>query len=590
MAGRISQETIDAVIRNSDIVGIVGEYTRLQKRGNDWWGCCPFHNEKTASFHVEVDKRFYYCFGCHAGGDVIKFVMEMEKISYTEAIVNLAKRASIEVIYTEGGAPQEKPDNTRELIIDLYNRVSGTYHYFLLETQMGKKALSYIKGRGLTDEIINQFQLGYSPADRRWLKKFLKEKNFSDEFLAKTGLFSSKYNDVSFFSDRLMFPIFDRKGETVAFGGRILQGEGPKYLNSGELIQYKKRETLYAFNFAKKTIREKKEVIFCEGYMDVIAYHQAGITNAVAPLGTALTEDQIKLISGFVDTVLLSFDSDGAGMAATMKAIILCRNANLAVKIIRLTGGKDPSEILQKFGAETLTAEVNRAIFDNDFLISILGQKYPSASPEDKTKAALAFFPYVDALKSDIQKESCLEQLSQAFGLKLEAVKRDFNNREEARSRAMRNNHQPEQKVVQDIKLNAELRAILAVISHLDQFKIMREELSVNDFEDPIAKELFTVLEDCFRSDSLTFNSILQRCGKEEIQRMIIKVNASGEFDSNTLQSVQDGIKLIKRNSLEKQRERLMNKIRQLTPITSDDQIQLQEYIKEKMELDKKLQ
>ena len=157
---------------------------------------------------------------------------------------------------------------------------------------MGKKALSYIKGRGLTDEIINQFQLGYSPADRRWLKKFLKEKNFSDEFLAKTGLFSSKYNDVSFFSDRLMFPIFDRKGETVAFGGRILQGEGPKYLNSGELIQYKKRETLYAFNFAKKTIREKKEVIFCEGYMDVIAYHQAGITNAVE-IGRASCRERV---------------------------------------------------------------------------------------------------------------------------------------------------------------------------------------------------------------------------------------------------------------------------------------------------------
>ena len=319
MAGLISQQTIESVQNVSDIVAVVGEYTKLERRsGNDWWGCCPFHNEKTASFHVDGDKKFYYCFGCHAGGDIIKFMMEMEKISYTDAVRSLAKRAVIEVVYADGQLPEHsRNDDLKDSYIDLYERTATLFHYLLTQTDGGKPALAYITGRGLTLDIINKFKLGYAPTNRRWLKTFLLKKNFSEDFLNNSGLFSKKYPDISFFSDRLMFPIFNRRGQCVALGGRILNGEGPKYLNSGDLIQYKKGETLYAFNFAKNAIREEKKVIFCEGYMDCIAYHQCGITYAVAPLGTALTEDQLKIVHGFADTVLLSFDSDGAGQNAT---------------------------------------------------------------------------------------------------------------------------------------------------------------------------------------------------------------------------------------------------------------------------------
>lgn len=590
MPGYISQETIDAVLRSSDIVSVVGEYTRLEQRGDAFWGCCPFHNEKTASFHVESEKQFYYCFGCHAGGNVVKFIMEMEKISYVDAITFLAKKAGIEIIYEDGVPEDVKKDSSRDLIIDLYNRTAGMYHYLLTETDGGKDALEYITSRGITLETIKKFKLGYSPSDRRWLKNFLVKKNYSQEFLSKSGLFSSKYPDISFFSDRLMFPIFERRGDVVAFGGRILHGEGPKYLNSGEMIQYKKRETLYAFNFAKKSIREKQQVIFCEGYMDVIAYHQSGIDYAVAPLGTSLTEEQIHIIGGFAKTVLLSFDSDGAGQAATMKAILMCRKNELEVKIIKLKGGKDPAEILLKFGVQTLINDVNSAILDSDFLLSKLAQQYPSGSPEDKVKAALAFFPYVDALRTDIQKETCLEQLARTFNLKLEAVKSDFNHREEARARVENKIRQPEKKGIRDIKLNAELRAVLAVTTHLNYLKNMHDELTSDDFEDPVAKEIFTVLEECYSQNDVSFNSILNRCKRDEIQRMILRVNESNEFSENTLQAVQDSISKIKRNRLERQRENLMNKIRQFNPITSDDQKQLQAFITEKMNLDKKLQ
>lgn len=586
--GKISKQTIEAV-QSCDIVSIIGEYTRLERRGNAFWGCCPFHHEKTPSFHVEEDKNFFYCFGCHAGGDIIKFFMEIEKVSYVDAITSLAKRFGIEIIYESGSyVPQEK-DNTKDMLIDLYNRTASMFHYMLTETEQGKAALEYILNRGLTLETIQKFKLGYSPSDRHWLKKFLLSKNFSNEFLNKSGLFSTKYNDISIYSGRLMFPIFDKNGEVVALGGRLLQGDGPKYINSPEMIHYKKRETLYAFNFAKKAIREKKCAILCEGYMDAIAYHQSKIDYAVAPLGTAFTEQQIKILSPFVDTVLLSFDSDGAGQAATFKAILMCRRMNLTVKIIQLSGGKDPAEIMIKFGPETLTNYVNSAILDNEFLLSKLKDKYPIDNPESKIKAALEFFEYVDSLNSDIQKDSTLEQFAQVFNTKLEAVKRDLKNREQARSRIVMNKTATAVPVIQEIKLNAELRTILAVISNLEQFKLLHDQVTVNDFEDPLAKQLFIVLEECHKEDDISISNILNHC-PEEVQKMITRVVSSKEFEENIVRYVQDCIDLIKRNSLERQRDKLMNKIRLFKPVTQDDQNTLMSFLAEKMEIDRKLQ
>lgn len=586
--GKISKQTIEAV-QSCDIVSVIGEYTRLERRGNAFWGCCPFHHEKTPSFHVEEDKNFFYCFGCHAGGDIIKFFMEIEKVSYVDAITSLAKRFGIEIIYESGSyVPQEK-DNTKDMLIDLYNRTASMFHYMLTETEQGKAALEYILNRGLTLETIQKFKLGYSPSDRHWLKKFLLSKNFSNEFLNKSGLFSTKYNDISIYSGRLMFPIFDKNGEVVALGGRLLQGDGPKYINSPEMIHYKKRETLYAFNFAKKAIREKKCAILCEGYMDAIAYHQSKIDYAVAPLGTAFTEQQIKILSPFVDTVLLSFDSDGAGQAATFKAILMCRRMNLTVKIIQLSGGKDPAEIMIKFGPETLTNYVNSAILDNEFLLSKLKDKYPIDNPESKIKAALEFFEYVDSLNSDIQKDSTLEQFAQVFNTKLEAVKRDFKNREQARSRIVMNKTATAVPVIQEIKLNAELRTILAVISNLEQFKLLHDQVTVNDFEDPLAKQLFIVLEECHKEDDISISNILNHC-PEEVQKMITRVVSSKEFEENIVRYVQDCIDLIKRNSLERQRDKLMNKIRLFKPVTQDDQNTLMSFLAEKMEIDRKLQ
>ena len=599
MVGFISEETINDILNTADIVSTVGEYTRLERRsGNDWWGCCPFHGEKTASFHVDGDKKFFYCFGCKNSVNIINFIMEMEKLSYADTLVALAKKNGIPIKYKDGFKPDEnfKKNDEIEQNIDLYERTASMFHYFLLETEQGKKALDYVIKRGLTRETIEKFKLGYAPADRKWLKVFLRKKNYSDDFLNKSGLFSSKYPDYSFFSDRLMFPIFNRRGQVVAFGGRVIPPADEsqrKYLNSGELIQFKKKETLFGFNFAKDAIRREKKVILCEGNMDVIAYHQCGLNYAVATLGTAFTEEHVKMLQGFVadGAVYLSFDSDGAGQAATWKAIKLCRQHDLTVKIIRLQGGKDPAEIMLKYGAENLTAQVNNAILDSDYLLLRLGEKYPLDTPEGKRKAALEYFLYIDVLQSSIQKESCLELLCQTFNLKPEAVKRDFNNRDQARARAniRSNNNQKEE--VKQIKLDAELRGLIAVIADLDQFKVLHSNVLEDDFQNQSAKKLFKILEVCFNGQHFTINDILSHCDDEQLMQLITGSISSGVYKSGQVGViVEDTIKYLKKNRLFAQRDKLLQRIKEYKVITEDDQKQLNNLLIEKLELDKKVQ
>lgn len=594
----IKQESIDEVAAKTDIVSVIGEYVPLTQKGNDWWGCCPFHHEKTPSFSVSVDKKFFYCFGCHASGTVFNFLMNIDRMSYPEAVETLARRAGVVLEYSEGGNSELKEDPSAKLkaeYINLYNRVTVSFHYMLTNSESGKFALDYITKRGITKETIEKFKLGYSPADRKWLRSFLESKNFSKEFLDNSGLFSKKYPEYSFFSDRLMFPIFNKNGEVVAMGGRFLRGDSensPKYLNSGELIQYKKRETLYAFNFARQSIRENKKVIFCEGYMDCIAYHQCGIEYAVAPLGTALTEEQINIVKPFIDTVYLSFDSDSAGQNATKRAILMCRKAGLTVKIIQIKGGKDPAEIMLAFGKEVLTNEVNNAILDNDYLLLKLLELYPKESPEGKTKASLEFFSYIDSLQSDIQKNACLEQLCRIYEISLEAVKKDYENKNSAH--LLKNNQHTsdtKQKLVPKLKNTAELNAVIMAVSDNENlFQKMRSEISVDDLEDPWAKKLYIIMEECTRSGNFSLSNILTRCDGEELKNKIIEFTAENKAGSSE-RDIESVVLLLKKNAFQRQSVEINNKISRLERSSlPEDKLQITELIAQKMDLSTKIE
>ncbi len=599
MAGFISQDSIESVKRAADIVSVVGEYVKLDKRGSDFWGCCPFHGEKTASFHVIPEKNAYYCFGCHAGGaSAIKFIQEIEKISFPEAVELLAKKFGIVIQYEENGNIEYKADHTKDDLKSLYNRLSSMFNYMLTQTPPGKKALSYIKTRGITDDIIEKFKFGYSPADRYWLKKFLLSKNFSEELLEKSGLFSKNYKDLSLFSDRFMIPIFDERGDCVALSGRVIPPADEsqrKYINSPETIIYSKKNMLFALNLAKRSMGEKGFAIICEGPMDCIAYHQAGITNAVASCGTSFTQEHIQKLKRYayskengISTVYLSFDSDGAGQAATLKAILACRKEGMAVKVIRLTGGKDPSEILLKFGADTLINDVNNAIIDSDYLFSSLANEYKVDTPDGKTQFAMAFFQYVDSLQTDIQKESCLEQLCQKLNLSYQAVLRDYNNREEARRRLEKRTETHENAGLPDIPKGMELRALIAVIADTNQFELMRRELNEDVFESLEAKKLFVILEDLYQQKNLSFSSICEHCDNPKLVQIITEAVMSGEYSKNTEQIVKDSIEIIKGKDLKRQKEYILERLKKLNnPTTPEQMAELNSLMKEKMNIDR---
>ncbi len=591
----ISKESIDEVESRTDIIHIIGEYVPLTQRGSSWFGCCPFHHEKTPSFSVDADKKFYYCFGCHAAGNVFKFIQEMEKVSFAESVEILAKKAGLQLNYVNSGDDYHKQDEIakkKEDFINLYSRVATSFHYLLMESEAGKFALEYIKSRGITKETLEKFKLGYSPADRKWLHSFLLKKNFSEKFLQESGLFSKKYPEIAFFSDRLMFPIFDKNGNVVAMGGRFLRGDpskSPKYLNSGDLVQYKKGSTLYAFNFAKKAMREQKKVIFCEGYMDCIAYHQCGIEYAVAPLGTALTEDHIKMVAPFAETIYLSFDSDSAGLNATKRAILMCRKMGKTVKVINLKGGKDPAEIMLNFGPEVLTNEIKSAIFDNDFLLTKLLEVYPKTSPENKAKASLAFFAYIDVLQSDIQKNACLEQFGQTYGIEMEALKKDYINRNSLSKKSKYNTEQEKESLNSAIKISAELRAVLSVITDDKEFfRKMKDSISVTDLEDNNAKMLFRIMEECYNSDNYSIRSILNRCENEELKQVVYE--SMNEFSNHVEQSAKDSIQLLKRNVLERKRVKMQELIHKFESSSQEeDRMSLKELLAKKMEVDRQI-
>jgi DNA primase len=306
-------------------------------------------------------------------------------------------------------------------------------------------------------------------------------------------------------------------------------------------------------------------------------------------MGTSLTEEQLRLISSFADTLILSLDTDEAGQKATWKDILMGRKQGLTVKVIVLEGGKDPDEVLQKYGKETLTNCVNRAILDSDFLLSSLSKKYDITTPEGKNKLALEFFQYVDVLQSDIQKESSLEQLANAFQLRLETVKTDYVNRESA-TKKLEGRTTTDNKPAK-VNLNAELRAILAVVSNIDFFPLMRGSLSADDFEDSLAKDMFITLEECYREDIVNYDSILLKLQNENLRNIVAQAVTSGEFAQNTEKTINDSIKMIRLNSLKKRRESLMMTIRQLSMSenTLENQARLNTLLNEKMNIDTEL-
>ncbi|MDR1862531.1 MAG: DNA primase [Treponema sp.] len=582
---RISEITVKAVGDKLDAVAVVNEYVRLEKRNGRYWGCCPFHNEKTASFTVDPERKLYYCFGCHKGGTVIGFVMDMEKLSFPEAIETLAKRSGIEVIYDGSAADnREERENTRsrEELYDLYQRVAGSFSHWLMKTEEGKAALDYVRNRGVSGELIERFRLGYTPRDRSWLFSFLTGKGYSPEFLAGSGLFSSKYPRVSFFSGRLMFPIADRQGRIVAFGARFLETPGgedaaksPKYINSQESVIYKKGQTLFAIDLAKAEIRRTREAYLAEGYMDIIALHQAGITNAVAPLGTAFTEDQARFLKAWADRVNLIFDSDDAGQNAAVKAILTCRKNGLSAFVVIPGRGlagqtpdtpsffKDPADILKEMGPEALQKSAKSCILDFEYLVDRARVLFDPSGAEGKAKAVAFMFPYVEALDSEVSKNSCIDDIADAFGVERQAVQADFKQygrMDGPKWGTVPKDAPPPQ--AKPVRMSDELFLLTAVLVNPGWYPKLRASLSsvlpIEEIDDPRAKELLIALEEWFRNDTPGLDDLLARIQDEALRGFVVEQAASQAFSQNPELLFGESMKRIRQKRLERRQAEII--------------------------------
>jgi DNA primase len=577
----IAKSTIQEVQDRLDAVAVVGEYVRLEKRGGQYWGLCPFHHEKTPSFKVDADKKLYYCFGCHRNGTVISFIMEMDKLSFPEAIETLAKRCGVEVVYEDAGDGRGDPeaDKRRDELYELYRRVTVSFHHFLVKKDEGAAAKRYIITRGITDTVIDRFRLGYAPADRYWLYTFLTRRHYSPELLAFSGLFSSKYPKAAFFSDRLLFPIADKQGRVVAFGGRLLAGkdgkdpEGPKYLNSKESDIYKKSQTLFALDLALPEIRKTREVYIAEGYMDVIALHQAGISNAAAPLGTAFTDDQAKLLRRWAERVYLIFDADGAGQSAAVKAILTCRKNGLSCAVVNggapeggagpvlgSPGVKDPADILQQFGAGALQNGVKCFINDFDYLVQRSKSLFDLSRSEGKARGVAFLFPYVDTLDSEVSREACIRDIGDAFRTDPRAVMDDY-------LAARRSETAGEPKVRPETagpRMSYELSLLAVVCVNPELYPKLRGVLEKEELSDPRARELFIALEEWYRDGGTGMDDLLSRISDDALRDFVMAREAAGAFSHNAGQLVSDGINRVRQEGLKRRRLEIVAELRSM--------------------------
>ena len=378
------EELVEEIRSKNDIVDVISSYVRLQKKGSSYFGLCPFHNEKSPSFSVSRQKQMYYCFGCGAGGNVFTFLMEYENYSFVEALKYLADRAGVELPEPEYSGEAKKRADTKAILLEI-NKAAAQYFYVQLLRPQGGHALTYLKDRKLSDDTIKAFGLGYSNKYSDDLYKYLKSKGYKDDMISQAGLISidEKYGVHDKFWNRVMFPIMDVNSRVIGFGGRVMGDAKPKYLNSPETIIFDKSRNLYGLNRARKS--RNPYFLLCEGYMDVISLHQAGFTNAVASLGTALTPGHAALIKRYVNEVYLTYDSDEAGTKAALRAGPILREVGITAKIIRMEPYKDPDEFIKNLGAEAFEERIQKARNGFMFSLEILERDYDMTSPEGRT-------------------------------------------------------------------------------------------------------------------------------------------------------------------------------------------------------------
>ena len=519
---------IDELVARNPIEDVVGQYVTLKRSGANMFGLCPFHGEKTASFSVAPDKGIYYCFGCHKGGGVVNFMMEVEGLSYPDAVRSLAKRAGMEVPEDEQYQSRYKAQERLWALM----KEAGRFFNAQLYSPAGKECLDYATKRGLTRNILTRFGIGYAPNSWNALVNAMKKKGYTDQELRDADLVGEKNGRIyDRFRNRLMFPIIDVRGNVIGFGGRVLDNSTPKYLNTSETLIFNKRKNLFGLNFAKKT--KLGYMILVEGNVDVVTLHQYGFDNAVASLGTSLTEEHAALLSRYTEQVVLTYDADEAGQRAAKRAIPMLEKVGIQVKVLRMRDAKDPDEFLHKFGPEKFRALLEESSNRVEYQLDAIGRKYVLSDDDQKVKYLQECADLIASLTSSVQREVYAGRIAEKAGISLDAMKLEVNRawkrriaREKKRQEQLDldpvRSLQPKSRTIRYDNMKSAMaeETLLSMIMKEPALMAKLSSLKPECFSAPLLGRAYSALSERFRNGLEVSIAVLEGFEPEEVSHL----------------------------------------------------------------------
>ncbi len=583
------EELVEEIRIRNDIVDVIGSYVKLQKKGSNHMGLCPFHNEKSASFSVSGSKQMYHCFGCGVGGNVFTFIMEYENYSFVEALKLLAGRVGVNLPEAEYSEEAKKQASQKGRLFEI-NKEAAKYYFYQLKSERGQAAYEYLKNRELSDETIKQFGLGFSNKTGDDLYQYLKHLGYEDGILKESGLINIEESKKIYdkFWNRVMFPIMDVNNRVIGFGGRVM-GEGlPKYLNSPETKLFDKSRNLYGLNFAR--VSRKPNMLICEGYMDVIALHQAGFINAVASLGTAFTGLQANLLKRYTNEVLLTYDSDGAGIKAALRAIPILKEAGLTAKVINMKPYKDPDEFIKALGAEEFKKRIDTAVNAFFFEIEILEQEYDLSDPEQKTRFFNEIAKKMLVFTEEIERNNYIEAVAAKYMIGFDNLRKLVNRygaqivvgQNEPKDRSSMDSSKQKNKRLDGMEQSQRI-LLTWLIEDTRVFDKIKGIIAPMDFTEDLYKQVAEMLFTQYNNEHIvTPAKIINRFESKEEQNEVASLFTTGmRGEMNELElrkALEETVQRIKKNSLDAQSKKA---------IEENDIGALQNIIREQADLQK---
>lgn len=554
---RYSEDVIEEIRARNDIVDVISGYIKLKKSGSNYFGLCPFHNEKSGSFSVSQSKQMYHCFGCGAGGNVITFIMEYEHYTFVEALKMLAERAGIKLEGQEETSEEKKNRDIKGQLLEI-NKLAAVYFFHQLKSENGKVAYNYLKKRELPDEIIQKFGLGYSSQYSDDLYKYLKSKGYKDSILRETGLFTYSEKGVTDkFWNRVMFPIMDMNNKVIGFGGRVLGDAKPKYLNSPETKLFDKSRNLYGLNEAR--LSKKPNLIICEGYMDVISLHKAGFNQAVASLGTALTPGQASLMKRYTKQVLITYDSDEAGVKAALRAIPILNEAGLTTKVINMRPYKDPDEFIKALGAEAFQERIDKA--QNSFMYEVwaMEKDYDLQDPTSKTLFYKAVAKKIVLFPEALERSNYIEAIATHYMVNKDEfanmVATIGNEAGIVKERQLQQNTTSKKTEKEDGVTQAQKILLTWMIEDENLFSKVKEYIQASDFVEEPFRTVASKLYEQFEKGNINPAAIISVFEDESEQRQVASMfnrQLSEELNQNERQTaLNQTVKKVKQSSID---------------------------------------